>query len=182
MAAAGLNSTIPAGCFIWCSGPIAHPWSAQGGPTGMFALDYVMAPSWSLRIQWTTADLGEAFGYHEPTGWLFVRSGMASGSAMANLRMGGMFVGVGPALQRVTITRNEYRASSTTQTRIGATIAVGLRLPARSRVFLELVGQQQLVGSVPIGPYTTSDSSATLQRMSGSFSYRTIKFGMGARM
>ena len=148
----------------------------------MFALEYLMAPSWSLRIQWTTADLGEAFGYHEPTGWLSVRSGMASGSVIANLRMGGMVVGVGPALHRVTVTRNAYAGSSTSQTRVGATIAVGLRLPARSRVFLELIGQQQLVGAVQIGPYTTSDSSATLQRMSGSFSYRTIKFGMGARM
>jgi len=183
MSAAGLNSTIPAGCFIFaCTGPIPHPVTYSGGPTGTFAVSYALRDGYALRVQWATADLGETMGYHEPWGYLFLRQSVTTASVLAVINVGGLHAGAGPALHRPEIARTDAQGGRWRQTRIGMTFHAGLRLPVRRRVFADVAIQYQLVGSMAAGPFTTSDSSATMPRTLIPFSHHTIKLGLGVRI
>jgi len=181
MSAAGFNSTLPAGCFIWCWSDRSHPWSDGGGPTSMLALSYAIRPWWSLRLQQTSADVSATFGYHATSGWLSLQQSVNSFSVLAVVRAEGLHLGGGPALHQLTITRDGQERGSQ-RNKLGLTFHGGLSIPARSRVFADLVVQYQLAGSVDIGPYATSDATATMARTRASFSYRTIKLGMGVRI
>ena len=183
MSAAGLNSTIPGGCFfLGCWGDIHHPWSDDGGTTRMLAVSYAVRPWWTLRLQHTVGDLSETLGYRAPSGWLSLRQSVTSVSVLAVVSAGGLHAGVGPSLHRLAVTREEYHPSNSRRSRVGMTFHSGLSLPARTRVFADVAVQYQLVGSMNVGPLTTSDSTATMARTRASFSYRTVKVGFGVRL
>ncbi len=183
MSAAGFNSTLPAGCYIiYCSGPIPHPVTYSGGPTGTLAVSYAFRPGYALRLQWNNADLGETLGYRAPAGWLFLRQSVRSVSTLFVVSAGGLHVGAGPALCRPEIERTDGQGGHWRQTKIGMTFHAGLSIPERRRVFADIAVQSQLVGSMAAGPFTTSDSSATLPRTRTSFSHHSIKLGLGVRL
>ena len=183
MSTAGLNSTIPAGCFLfYCGGPIPHPVTNDGSPTGTFALSYAVRPGYTLRLQWNTADLGETMGYREHSGWLFLRQSVTSVSALVVVSAGGLQAGGGPALHRPEIARTDAQGGRWRRTRIGMTFHAGLSLPVRTRLFGHVAVQRQLVGSMAVGPFSTADSSATMPRTHTSFSHHTIKLGLGIRI
>ncbi len=183
MSAAGFNSTTPAGCFFgYCWGPIPHPETYGGGPTGSLAVSYAFRPGYALRLQRNSGDLGETLGYRAPWGYLFLRQSVTSLSAMVVVSVGGLHAGAGPALHRPLITRTDGRGGRWHQTKLGMTVHAGLSVPTRSRLFADVALQYQLVGSMTAGPFTASDSSATMPRTRSSFSYHTIKLGFGVRI
>lgn len=184
MAAAGLNGTRPAGClFGYCWEPQFHPMIFQGSQTGTIAVSYLARPGWRLRFQATAADLDAVSGYRDPGGWLFLHQHVNSYSALMVAGVGGLRLGAGPAFHRTAVIRSDGGMDrSVVRFKIGMTLLAAITLPAYKRFFAELSAQSQIVGSGPIGPYTAADSTTTMARTRGSFSYRTVKLGIGARL
>lgn len=146
----------------------------------MFVVSYMVRPWWTLRLQHSTADLGETFGYLAPYSWVSLRQAVTSVSVLAVISAGGLHLGAGPSLHRPAITRAEYPETTSRRSKLGMTFHAGLSLPVRSRVFADIAVQYQLVGSMDIGPFTVD--STTIARTRAAFSHRTIKLGMGVRL
>jgi opacity protein-like surface antigen len=183
MSAAGFNSTTPAGCFGgYCWGPVPYPATYAGGPTATLAVSYAFRPGYVLRLQSTSGDLGETLGYHDPWGYVFLRQSVTSVSALFVVNVGGLHAGAGPAIHLPSITRFDAQAGRWRHTKVGMTFHAGLSVPVRSRLFAEVAVQYQLVGSMTAGPFTTADTAATMPRTRTSFSYHTIKLGLGVRI
>lgn len=181
--AAGLDNTLPAGCFVfWCWADRAYPRTLRGGLTTTVALGYRVRPWLTLLLQPSSADLGETAGYRAPQGWLLLRQRVTSNSALAVVNAGVLHAGVGPAIHRLTVIREEYNpVTEAKRTRIGATVHAGLTVPAHTRLFVEVALQYQLVGSMAFGPVAASDSTM-VARTEASFNYHTLKLGMGLRL
>jgi len=184
MVAAGLNRTLPAGCFILgCWADIAYPTMRRGERTTSVALGYRVRPWLTLLLQRNTADLGETNGWRSPEDWLTLRQWVTSYSALTVVNAGVLHAGVGPAIQRLAVMREGWNpVTEAKRTRIGVTVHAGLTVPAHTRLFAEVALQYQMVGSMAFGPLAASDSTTTLPRTRASFDYHAIKVGMGLRL
>jgi hypothetical protein len=182
MTAAGLNQTLPAGCFLFgCWADTPYPTMQRGERTTTLALGYRLRPWLTLLLQRNTADLGETAGYRFPLEWLTLRQWVTSYSTVAMVNAGVLHAGVGPAIHRLAVIREEYQPTAATLTRIGMTVHAGLMVPAHTRLFAEVALQYQLVGSMAFGPLA-ADSATTLARTKASFDYHTLKVGVGFRL
>ena len=83
MVAAGLDQDSE--CWIFCTGTISHPSSHKGPLGSSIALSYAYRPTMSLRLFWSTLDLGETLGYREPLMHLFLRGEVQTASLVASL-------------------------------------------------------------------------------------------------
>jgi len=184
MVAAGLNRTLPAGCFIfWCWDDIAYPTMHRGERTTSVALGYRVRPWLTLLLQRNSADLGETNGWRSFEDWLTLRQWVTSYSALAVVNAGVLHAGVGPAIQRLAVVREAWNpVTEAKHTRLGVTVHAGLTVPAHTRLFAEVALQYQMVGSMAFGPLAASDSTTTLPRTRASFDYHAIKVGMGLRL
>ncbi len=184
MVAAGLNNTFPAGCFVfWCWNDINYPVTHRGGRTITVALGYRVRPWFTLLVQRSSADLGQTTGYLSHQDWMTLRQRVTSNSALAVVNFGVLHAGVGPAVQRLAVIREEYNPVAVQKrTRIGVTVHAGLTVPAHTLLFVEARLQYQLVGSMAIGPLAATDSATTMARTEASFNYHTLKLGMGLRL
>lgn len=184
MTAAGLNNTQPAGCFIfWCWDDIAYPTMHRGERTTTVALGYRVRPWLTLLVQRNSADLGATDGWRSYLDYLTLQQWVTSYSALAVVNAGVLHAGVGPAIHRLAVMREEYNPIAEQKgTRIGVTVHAGLTVPAHTRLFAEVAWQYQLAGSMAFGPLASSDSAAIVARTEASFNYHTLKLGMGLRL
>jgi hypothetical protein len=183
MTAAGLNQTLPAGCFLFgCWADTPYPTMQRGEPTTTLALGYRIRPWLTLLLQRNTADLGQTAGYRFPLEWLTLRQWVTSNSALAVVNAGVLHAGVGPAIHRLAVMREDPEPTAVQKrTRIGVTVRAGLTVPAHTRLFAEVALQYQLVGSMAFGPLA-ADSATTVARTKASFNYHALKLGMGFRL
>lgn len=184
MVAAGFDNTLPGGCFLgYCYGPSPHPAILAGGMTPSISITYVPRPGWRFRAQYTSAQFSQVLGYRDPGEWLFLQQRVTSYSTIVMVSAAGLRLGAGPALHRTAVVRSDGGIEQrVARTKLGMTVMGGLIIPAHKRFFAEVSVQSQIVGSSPIGPYTSSDSTTTMPRTRGSFSYRSAKVGIGVRL
>jgi opacity protein-like surface antigen len=154
----------------------------RGERTTTLALGYRIRPWLTLLLQRNTADLGKTAGYRFPLEWLTLRQWVTSYSTVAMVNAGVLHAGVGPAIHRLAVMRDEWNpAAEAKRTRIGLTARAGLTVPAHTRLFAEVALQYQLVGSMAFGP-VAADSATTVARTRASFNYHALKLGVGFRL
>lgn len=178
-----------ASCFLFCEGTVQHPFVSPGGITGDVSVSRGMGTPihWRLKVEYASADLGEALGYHAPWTYLFVHTAVTSVAVSAELPFGEVFrIGAGPALNHIVVERTDSHGTPAfSRTRLGAVVHADLVVPAHTRFFASVSAQRRFVGSESPGPFVAQDdmdgTTQTLPRTQIDCSYSTVRFGLGVR-
>ncbi|HKI93982.1 MAG TPA: hypothetical protein VJ992_01705 [Gemmatimonadales bacterium] len=183
----GFGDAAP--CFLFCAGTVQHPFVSPGGITGDVSVSRGMGTPihWRLKVEYASADLGEALGYHDPWMYLFVHTAVTSVAVSAELPFGEVLrIGAGPVYNHIVVERTDSHGEPTfSRTRLGAVVHAGLVVPAHSRFFAAVSAQRRFVGSESPGPFVARNdldgTTHTLPRTAIDCSYSTVRFGIGVR-
>ena len=154
LSAAGLGDTTPADCFLFCSGPTAHPVTHGAGLGPGWALGYLVGPLregrpvLGVRLLHSTTDFGVTVGFRAPATFAFLSPSASTTAVLATATFrGGGRLGVGPSLSRVRVTDSSGggEQSLVATTRAGLVTEAALTLPAHKRFFVELAAQLRLL-------------------------------------
>lgn len=188
MRSAGLADVMPAGCFIYCSGPISFPRTYMvGPPPKTLVVRYFVRPAVQVRCLWAQAPLGETHGYKADLHFLTLDKRVSTYALMGAVGTGPLWLAVGPSLNRFVVGESfDPQQPQRSATRAGLALSAELTVPERRRLFLVLSADYRFVLPADVGPYDVNDFSgaviATLPRTSVSPSHGVVTLGLGFRM
>lgn len=187
MRAAGLAGVMPAGCFIYCSGPISFPQTYRDGPQTTLVVRYFVRPAVQVRFLWAQAPLGETHGYQADLHFLTLDKRVSTYALMGAVGTGPLWLAVGPSLNRFVVRESfDPQQPQRSATRAGLALSAELTVPERRRLFVVLSADYRFVLPTDVGPYEVDDFAgaviATLPRTSVSPSHGVVSLGLGFRM
>jgi hypothetical protein len=176
--------------FSWWSGDIiSHPFSNPGGfAWGVHARRY-FDENLALGVYAGNSHCGTTHGYHAQAHYLFVEYSVISVETTVSVNYYDfLHLGAGPALYLVRSWRSSENADTGAEEymhpKAGFVFELGVRIPRRSRFFLDLSFQCHCTGKAEIGPFTAQYVSyyVTLPAMDVPFNHLGFLIGTGIRL
>lgn len=184
----GLGYRDPGGCttFIYwtsCSDPAEYPQFDRGGG-GTLTVRYDLSRRWAVSVGVATGDMGMAVGNSFADDKYHVSWRAGSRWIVGHAKLGEwLSLGAGPAWHRFT---GGGSGPATSYSRLGLLTEIALRLPARSRFFVEttarahLVPGSRVVDHSPFGGLLGGVGPAVPLRLT--WGYSTLQVGVGFRL
>jgi hypothetical protein len=160
----------------------AHPRSNGNVGSIWLHAQYLLRPQWEVGVSYDNTTIGRTIGFHEPGQYLFVHDSVTEVNAVVSRIFGPARVGIGPAWYAARA--HEDNGQSTDRSRFGVTTETGLKVPARTRLYLDVNIRYSYVGRVSVGPFTPpapQGAASQFPETEVHFSHWFIGLGPGLR-
>jgi hypothetical protein len=145
----GFDETSPA--FFGPATP--HPRSGHDLGGARFAVSTGLGRSWDVGVAYDRTPIGHTHGFRAPLQFLFVDYETTSLAVIGSRTFGPARAGLGPAWFSARSTE-DHSTERVRRSTIGFVTEAGLRLPARTRVYLDLNLQYRYVGRSEVGAFS----------------------------
>ena len=149
MRQAGFDDTSPA--FFGPASP--HPKSGDDPGVARFSVSSGLGRSWDVGVAYDRIRIGHTYGFRAPLQFLFVNYETTSLAVVGSRTFGPARAGLGPAWFSAR-SSEDHSTERVRRSTIGFVAEAGLRLPARTRVYLDLDLQYRHVGWSEIGAFS----------------------------
>lgn len=168
-----------------------HPFSDGSGLGWMAEVQYKINTTFVAGLNYTYAGLPSSHGYHSKAHYLFVENISQSISTTVSIDLNrSLRLGLGPGIHFIesgdmddTIVRDYATESS--HTKLGFTFDLALRVPAKSRLYVDFNLRYRYVGDVAIGPLTAESfqgETAVFPKTAVNYNHFIAAAGIGIRL